>query len=585
MLKDRFRLPTLERFRHQVADVNALPQLAILGFFSGLFSGMVVILFRHAVELPLQHILPNFDDENFEGLTLVERIGLPLFVGMLILITLYRVKPKYLRVGITHVIERLSYHQGHLPIKNMLVQFFGGSLAIISGQPVGREGPAVHLGAACSSLLGQWLKLPNNSIRTLVGCGAAGAISAAFNTPIAGVIFAMEVIMMEYTIAGFTPVILAAVTAAVLSEMVYGMAPAFSVPPMFLASLWELPLVVIVGILAGILAACFTHLVQLSCKLRTRPLWQRIILASLLTAISGAILPEIMGVGYDTVNMTLSGIIPLQLLCFLVIGKLLVSGTICGLGLPGGLIGPVLFIGASLGGALGIAGAYLTDSSGSPSGFYAMLGMGAMMGAVLQAPLAALMAVLELTQNPHIILPAMLVIVVASMTSKYFFKKPSVFLTQLQAQGLNFRNDPLSQALQRTGVSSIMERQFVRLARHCTYEEASQALTTNPIWIVIDTNKPEAILLAADLARYLGQTQEEANDESESDTIDLLALPGERKDITPLYIQATLHEALEKLDQTQVEALYITSVRAPMINRINGIITRKAIERFYQFKH
>jgi len=128
--------------------------------------------------------------------------------------------------------ERLSRHQGHLPIRNAIVQFFGGILALISGQSGGREDPAIHLGAASSSLLGQAFSLPNNSIRTLVACGTAAAIAGSFNTPIAGVIFAMEVVMMEFTIGSFIPVIIAAVASTLLAHYVIGNEPAFTVAPL-----------------------------------------------------------------------------------------------------------------------------------------------------------------------------------------------------------------------------------------------------------------------------------------------------------------------------------------------------------------
>ena len=133
--------------------------------------------------------------------------------------------------------ERLSYHQGYLGIRNLVLQYLGGALAIISGQSLGREGPAIHLGAATSSLVGQQLGLPNNTIRTLVACGTAAAIGASFNTPLAGVIFALEVVMMEYSLASFLPVILSAVSATAVTRAVFGTEIVFSVPNFQLTNL------------------------------------------------------------------------------------------------------------------------------------------------------------------------------------------------------------------------------------------------------------------------------------------------------------------------------------------------------------
>jgi CIC family chloride channel protein len=205
--------------------VDALPQLSILAVAVGLFTGIVILVFRATVDYILgSWILPQ-GSESFEALGFAERFALPVTGALLIGLGLSRLSTADRRVGVVHVMERLSRHQGHLPAKNAVVQFFGGILALISGQSGGREGPAIHLGAASASLLGQALKLPNNSMRTLVACGSAAAIAGSFNTPIAGVIFAMEVVMMEYTIGSFIPVIIAAVVTTVMTQTFFGNEP------------------------------------------------------------------------------------------------------------------------------------------------------------------------------------------------------------------------------------------------------------------------------------------------------------------------------------------------------------------------
>ena len=195
----------LENFRQRLASVDALPQLAFLGLVSGLLVGAVIIAFRLCIEYIQAGFLPGGITENYESLPPLMRFVLPALGGLVIgLIFHLLAGTGNIQVGVTHVLERLAYYQGHLPLRNLLLQFFGAALSIVSGHSVGREGPGIHLGAASSSLLGQWLRLPNNSIQILVACGSAAAIGASFNTPIAGVVFSMEVIMMEYTIAGFT---------------------------------------------------------------------------------------------------------------------------------------------------------------------------------------------------------------------------------------------------------------------------------------------------------------------------------------------------------------------------------------------
>ena len=166
---DRFKAFSRER----LSGSEALPQLSVLGLIVGVLTAGVIILFRFAIEWPLETFLPNSDSENFEALSQTARAVLPLSGAVILALAWYKMKLSQRKVGVSFVMERLNYHQGYISFKSMLTQFFGGALTIISGQSSGREGPAVHLGAAVSSLLGQKFRLPNNSIRTLVACGTA----------------------------------------------------------------------------------------------------------------------------------------------------------------------------------------------------------------------------------------------------------------------------------------------------------------------------------------------------------------------------------------------------------------------------
>ena len=175
----------LEVNRLHLARPDALLRLAGLGLLTGLIAGAVIVLFRLLVEQTQEAILPGTGAENYEALPLWARIALPIFGGLLLAI-MFRWGAKGLYVlGVARVMERMAYHQGHFTVRGFLLQFFGASIAIISGHSVGREGPHIFLGAAAGSLLAQRLSLPNNTVRTLVGCGTAAGIAASFNTPLA----------------------------------------------------------------------------------------------------------------------------------------------------------------------------------------------------------------------------------------------------------------------------------------------------------------------------------------------------------------------------------------------------------------
>lgn len=574
-------------FRRRLSGVDALPQLAVLGLLSGLITGGVILVFRLAIEWPLEYFLPGEGSESFEELELLTRGLLPLAGALGLGLFLHRLATHDRKVGIVHVMERLNYHQGYIPVRSAIVQFITGVSTVVTGQSAGREGPAVHLGAAFSSLMGQWMRLPNNSIRTLVACGCAAAISASFNTPISGVIFAMEVVMMEYTIAGFTPIILAAVSAAIVTQAIYGSEPAFSVPALTMNSLMEIPWILAIAVIIGVAAAIFIQLVDTMGRYHHRPVLLRLAVCGLLMVPFALLIPEVMGIGYDTVDLAIHGHLAFWLLLGAGIAKLIITSLTIGLGMPSGVIGPTIFMGATLGGAMGLIGAQIAPETASSVGFYAMLGMGAMMGAVLQAPLAALMALMELTRNPHIMLPGMLIITTASLVTSEVFGKKSLFLTILKSQGLSYQNSPVIQALRRVSVGAIMDRSILRTERHLSMDEARKILKSEPKWLVVEgSNGPTALLPAVDLARYIEDSGKLAEEKEAKlpETIDLMEIPANRRDIAPVQYQATLEEALDEFDSTNAEALYVQRHVAPMIQRVYGIVLKSDIESYYQYR-
>jgi CIC family chloride channel protein len=567
----------LDNFGLRVSSLDALPQLSMLAIPVGLLSGGVIIAFRVLVESSQGLLLPEGNIENYEGLSVGLRLLLPLAGGLVIGLIWQYLQQSTRETGVVHVMERLSYHQGKLPLRNAVAQFFGAALSIISGHSVGREGPSIHLGATSGSQIGQWLRLPNNSLRTLVACGIAAAISASFNTPLAGVIFSMEVVLMEYSVMSFAPVILSAVTATTLTRLVYGSERVFSIPGMQLESLLELPYVIIMGITLGGIAALFIHLLQRSTSLsKGWPIWVRCTLGGGIVGLIGMSVPEVMGIGYDTVNQALLGQLALSVLLIITVAKIIASAVGLGLGLPGGLIGPTIVIGALAGGATGIiADTWLPGEIASPA-FYALIGMCTMMGATLQAPLAALTALLELTANPHIILPGMLALIAGVLVSREVFGKESVYVVLMKARGLDYRDTPITQALRRIGVASVMERRYASLTETVDHQQALDALANEPRWILITRDQqPFAIMPAADLAREMQEHPEET-------AYSLTEIPAERKDINAVDFQATLQEALEILNTQDAEALYVTRHTIPGISRVYGVLTRDDIDRSYR---
>ena len=566
--------------RRQLAGVEALPPLSILAIVAGFLTGVVVLLFRAALEGGAW-LTGRGDAESFDELGLEACLLMPLVAAVVLGVILNRLPPDSRRFGVVHVMERLSRHQGHMPLRAALYQFIGGAVALSAGLSGGREGPAVHLGAATSSFLGDVFRLPNNSIRTLVACGSAAAIGASFNTPMAGVIFAMEVVMMEYTIASFIPIIIASVTATVVNRWFFGDIIAFSVPDTELRSLLEIPYIMLAGVVVGVTGGAFIVLVKTIAGFQAWPFWVRATLAGAVTGVAAMAAPAVLGVGYDTVNQALLGELAWTALIIILVAKTVASAACVGVGLPVGMIGPTLVMGALLGGLLGEVGNAFAPGQASEPALYVMLGMAAMMAAVLQAPLAALLAVLELTGNPAIILPAMLIIVVASLTVSQFAKQRSVFLTTLSALGLQYPPDPASQHLMRAGVAGLMTRAVVRQPQSTSVQALRAALEAAPNWVAIhddDGDGFRAVLSATDLANHLAGFGDAT---SASHPVDLMEVPGLRKDAGVIHSRATLLEALAAFRFTGVEALCVVRGESTAAD-IVGVLTRDDIDRYAQ---
>lgn len=571
----------LDESRIRLARPDALVPLAVLGLVTGLLAAAVIIVFRLSVEGIQDSILPGDGPENYEALPLWARLALPLAAALLLAV-MFRWFAKGVHVlGVARVMERMAYHQGQCKPRAFMLQFVGAALAIIGGYSVGREGPHIFLGASSGSMLGQRLSLPNNVTRALVACGTAAGIAASFNTPLAGVVFALEVVMMEYTVASFIPVILAAVSATTLSRMVFGDDPAFTVPVMGMGSLHELLLVLVLGVLGGVVSASFIHAVQMIARRsQVLDIWWRMLLAAVLMGGIGMLLPEVMGIGYDSVETALNGGFAISLLVVLLVGKLLATSMCIGLGVPGGMIGPALFMGAMLGALVAELALVLPFGLESHVGFFALLGMGAMMSGSLQAPLAALTAMLELTHNPGIILPGMLAVVVAGITASELFGKESLFITMLRASGLDYGTNPVYQALRRVGVASAMDRSFVQMGQQLTASQAGEILGNSPTYLLVTADDDSRVLMpAVELVKFL-----ESDDTMEPDTlIDLMQIPAQRMPVARIHLQASMQEALSSFEETAAEALVVERVTAPGIYRVYGIVLPEMVDKSYRY--
>ena len=552
----------LRALRQELAHPRTSVQVCLLGIIAGVTSALLIVLFRLGI-----------DWLQSSGVSLLQQWGLsakwvwvvlPVSAVIFILLIAFLTGFKHYRLGIPFVIHRVKQHYGHIPWRTTVNQFFGGMLALAGGFVVGREGPSVHLGAAGSSLFGQALKLPHNSIRTLAGCGIAAGISASFNTPFAAVIFVMEVVLREYKIHVFVPVMLAAACGSVITRIVFGEGNELAYFSFSSFSQWLYLYLIVFGCLLGVLATLFNQLLMSVMRFfrKVSMVW-RLLLAGLLTAIGGALLPEALGASFEDVNALFSTHPTALILLEILLMKFLLATFAIGLGIPGGIIGPVMVLGMLSGAVLLLPVAHWLPLEDFTSSF-ALLGIAGMLTAVLHAPLAALSAVMELSYRPEIILPAILVIVPAYVTATQFLGNRSIFIQQLDFQKLPYAITSIREALEKTGVLAAMERDF-KLFYDAPEAALEKVLSNNPTQTVIQQKRFEQDINYSWVHYDV--------------SLDRHAHPISYQTMQGVSAQATLAEVYELLKSTRSGAVYIFEDDPA---KLTGVITWNRLQSFLQ---
>ncbi|WP_259366670.1 MULTISPECIES: chloride channel protein [unclassified Colwellia] len=438
----------------------------MLAAIGGAASALLVVLFTISIDTIQSFYLIQKD--NYTSLDALSRFVLPIVGGLMILFFAWLTGYQYLRTGIPFILHRLKVANGIIPFRNTINQFFGSVVALASGFSVGKEGPAIHLGAACSSYIGNKLNLPFNTIRTLCACGIAAGIAACFNTPIAAVIFVMEVILREYKVHIFIPVMIAALIGSMITRSILGSAHEFAYFDKISLSFHHYPALVLLGLILGLLAYGFNRylilIIKYSSSIHIVP---RILLAAFITGTLGFFVPFAMGTDLGAITFALENNLHIQLLLGLLFAKILMTITALGLGIPGGIIGPIIGIGAIAGTCVSVlVTGYLPGEN--LAGDYALMGMAGFLAATLNAPLAALLTVVELSNQLEVVVPAMIVITTACVFSGQFFKNRSVFVMQLEQQGLKYRKSPIEKSLQRIGVLGVLQENINVYQQECS---------------------------------------------------------------------------------------------------------------------
>jgi len=550
----------LNAFRKELATPRTSIQLCAIAIVAGACAAALIILFRLSIEWLQLLFLPEVN--NFAAIKPTTRLIVPIVGAILIMFIAYLTGFKHYRMGIPFVIHRVKHYFGHIPFRTTINQFLGGALALASGFSVGREGPSVHLGASGSSFIGQWLKLPDNSIRILSGCGIAAAISASFNTPFAAVIFVMEVVLREYKIHIFIPIMLAAACGSVMTRAVFGEAQELAFIQFTDFNQWIYLYLVVFGIVLGALATFFNNcLMTIIRSFHRLNMVRRLLIAGAVTGIVGFILPDALGAHFHSAHNLIAQNYDIQLLVWVLCAKFLLTIVALGLGVPGGIIGPVFVIGMLSGVLLASPLGFFVSDASELHGSFSLLGMAGLMAAVVHAPLAALSAVMELSYSPELILPAILVIVPAYVTSTQFLGNRSIFIRQLDFQKLPYTISSVMAFLQKTGVLAVMDTKFILTSQHKKHLISE-----------LDNCEQKAVLYKDSVDNQIEYSLASYDNGEDGDAIRMTLTP-----MKAVKFQATLAEVYAILSSDRDGAVYIFSNTT---NDIIGIITWETLSHY-----
>jgi len=498
--KDPFeRWPMLDRAEALLRrlGLNDHALLLIMAGIVGLMAGGGVVLFRLGYEALTEFFVPGA-----HGHDVVEAVRdrpAALLIGATALggLAVGAIHRFGLRGGDFHgvaqVIHAVAHREGRIAARNTAVRFVTNALSIAAGGSVGPEGPVIELGSGIGSKAAQVLRLSPERVRTLLGCGAAAGLSAAFNAPIAGAIFALEIVLRDFAVVTFSPIIVASVVATALSRMVLGSAPAFEVPAYELASYQELPLYVVLGLAAGLLGVAFSHALRRSERWVAGlpiPNWLTPGLGGTLLGVGLVFMPELYGVGYEPITALLGGELGAGALAVLLVAKFAATSLTLASGFAGGIFAPILFLGGALGGLVGRAAEVLWPAATGSPGAYALVGMAAVMAAVTHAPITAILLLFEMTGGYEVILPLMLSCIAAVAVAQSL-SRDSAFTLGFRERGLDVNYGRESAILRDFYVEDVMHPEAPVVDVRTRFGEVLDRFLEHDIdrWYVVDGNE------------------------------------------------------------------------------------------------
>jgi CIC family chloride channel protein len=538
----------------------------VLALVIGALTGLAVVAFILLTERMGMRLYPA-------GGAPWRRLLFPVVGSLGIGYLLSRYFPNARGSGVPQTKAALFARGGRITLRTVLGKFFCTSATLASGIPLGREGPSVQVGAGIGSVLGRFLGLSTEQVKKLIPVGAAAAIAAAFNTPLAAVLFSLEEITGDLYAPVMGAVVLASATAWMVLRVSLGNHPLFKVPQYQLVHPAEFAVYAVLGVAGGAVSAVFTRLL-LGIRARflrfpLKTVWFQPVAGGLLVGLMGWFVPQVMGVGYGYVGDALNGNMAFRMMLLLVVLKLVAVTTSYASGNAGGIFGPSLFIGAMLGGSVGTVAHHFFPAHTAMPGAYAIVGMGAVFAGVVRAPMTSVLMIFEMTQDYAVIVPLMIANLVSLFIASRLQHEPIYEALAVQ-DGIHL---PTAETRQRYGqrqVMTVMQTASESLPAELTVREALKRARSSGVrtWLLTDQR---GVIGVINLAWLEGELEEGA-DKKLGDLVDAQVFPH-------IHADHGLDLALERMGANQIEILPV--VNRADVHQLEGIVTLQDVLNAY----
>jgi CIC family chloride channel protein len=534
----------------------------VLALVIGALTGLTVVAFILLTEREGLRLYPA-------GGSPWRRVLLPVGGSLAIGYLLYRYFPNARGSGVPQTKAALFAREGRITLRTVLGKFFCTSATLASGIPLGREGPSVQVGAGIASVLGRSLGLRPEKVKALLPVGAAAAIAAAFNTPLAAVLFALEEIMGDLHAPVLGSVVLASATSWLVLRLLLGNHPLFQVPQYQLVNPLEFGVYAVLGVAGGLVSVTFTKLLldmrQRFLRFPQKTVWFQPVAGGLVVGLMGWFVPQVLGVGYGYVGDVLNGRMALNLMVLLVVLKLLAVTTSYASGNAGGIFGPALFLGAMLGGAVGTVAHHLLPAQTATPGAYALVGMGAVFAGIVRAPMTSVVMIFEMTQDYAVIVPLMIANLVSLFISSRLQREPIYEALAVQ-DGIHLPTAETRQRHGRRQITRIMRAATESLPSEMTVEEALQKVRSSEsrTWLVTDRRGVVGVVNLPTLEREHAEGTARRLEELVAGSV-----------FPHVHADQGLDLALERMGSNQIDALPVTS-RAD-VHKLEGIVTLRDV--------